>query len=110
MRIAGSNALLIQLLASLLCLRIFFIYSIGVEHFYTAKSGHIIQQVTQSPVIVPVRMCTVTDSTTRVNPVDVPAPEGILSFADIELFPTDFKANAKDRDAILAIWTEKTTK
>lgn len=41
---------------------------------------------------------------------DVPAPEGILSLEDIELFPTDFKANAKDRDAILAIWTEKTTK
>lgn len=38
----------------------------------------------------------------------VPAPEGIMSLSDIELFPTDFQANAKDRDAILEKWAEKT--
>jgi iron(III) transport system substrate-binding protein len=39
---------------------------------------------------------------------DVPAPEGIMALSEIALFPTDFKANAADRDAILAKWAEKT--
>lgn len=38
---------------------------------------------------------------------DVPAPEGIMALSEIELFPTDFKANAADRDTILAQWAEK---
>jgi len=41
---------------------------------------------------------------------DVPAPEGIMALSDINLFPTDFKANAKDRDAILAQWSKKAVK
>ena len=38
---------------------------------------------------------------------DVPAPEGIMALSDIELFPTDFKANAEERDAILEQWQQK---
>lgn len=38
---------------------------------------------------------------------DVPAPKGIMALNEIKLFPTDFKANAKDRDAILVKWAEK---
>lgn len=41
---------------------------------------------------------------------DVPAPEGILSLKEIELFPTDFKANASERDDILSKWNEKVSK
>lgn len=39
--------------------------------------------------------------------VEVPAPEGIMSLSDITLFPTDFKTNAKDREAILSQWAAK---
>ena len=38
---------------------------------------------------------------------DVPAPEGIMALNEIELFPTDFKANAEDRDGILEQWQAK---
>lgn len=38
---------------------------------------------------------------------DVPSPEGILALSEIKLFPTDFKANAADRDAILKAWAAK---
>lgn len=41
---------------------------------------------------------------------DVPAPEGILSIKELALFPTDFKANASERDEILAKWSEKVNK
>jgi len=41
---------------------------------------------------------------------DVPAPEGIMALSEIKLFPTDFKANAEQRDAILAAWAEKAVK
>ena len=37
---------------------------------------------------------------------NVPAPEGIMALSEITLFPTDFKANAADRDAILEQWSE----
>lgn len=40
---------------------------------------------------------------------DVPGPAGLLTLKQIKLFPTDFKANAKDRDAILASWSAKVT-
>lgn len=38
---------------------------------------------------------------------DVTAPEGILNLKDLNLFPTDFKANASEREAILSKWSEK---
>ena len=41
---------------------------------------------------------------------DIPAPEGILSLKDIALFPTDFKANAQQRNAILKLWAVKAAK
>lgn len=41
---------------------------------------------------------------------DVDAPEGILSLKDLTLFPTDFKANAAQREAILSKWSEKVNK
>lgn len=41
---------------------------------------------------------------------DVTAPEGILNLKDIALFPTDFKANASEREAILSKWSEKVNK
>ena len=37
---------------------------------------------------------------------DVKIPEGIEDIQDIALFPTDFQANALERDAILAQWAE----
>jgi iron(III) transport system substrate-binding protein len=37
---------------------------------------------------------------------DVNIPEGIEDIKDIALFPTDFQANALNREAILAKWTE----
>ena len=37
---------------------------------------------------------------------DVPIPEGIVKPTDVNLFPTDFKANAADRDAVLKKWSE----
>ena len=37
---------------------------------------------------------------------DVTIPEGIEDIKDIALFPTDFQANALNRDAILAQWAE----
>ncbi|NCB71265.1 MAG: ABC transporter substrate-binding protein [Clostridia bacterium] len=41
---------------------------------------------------------------------DVPTVEGLLPLSEINLFPTDFKANAKDRDAILEQWAAKAVK
>ena len=41
---------------------------------------------------------------------DVPTIDGLLSLKEITLFPTDFKANAKDREVILEKWTEKAAK
>ncbi len=40
----------------------------------------------------------------------IPTVEGIIQLKEINLFPTDFKANAKDRDAILEQWTIKAKK
>lgn len=37
---------------------------------------------------------------------DVPVPERIVKPTDVKLFPTDFKANAADRDAVLKKWSE----
>ena len=37
---------------------------------------------------------------------EVPIPEGIVAPSEVNLFPTDFKANAEDRDAILEKWSE----
>lgn len=41
---------------------------------------------------------------------DVAPPEGVVDISDIALFPTDFQANAADRDAILAEWARHTGK
>lgn len=38
---------------------------------------------------------------------DVTVPAGLLSLKDIPLFPTDFKANATQRDSILKQWSGK---
>lgn len=40
----------------------------------------------------------------------VPTVEGIMQLKEINLFPTDFKANAKDRDSILEQWSVKAKK
>ncbi len=37
---------------------------------------------------------------------DVAPPEGVVDLKDIALFPTDFQANAADRDAILKLWAK----
>lgn len=37
----------------------------------------------------------------------VPTPEGLMSLSQISLFPTDFKANAAQRDSILTQWAAK---
>ncbi len=40
----------------------------------------------------------------------IPTVEGIMELNEINLFPTDFKANAKERDAILEQWAVKAKK
>lgn len=40
---------------------------------------------------------------------DVERPEGIIDINTVKLFATDFKANAENRDIILAKWSEYVT-
>ena len=37
---------------------------------------------------------------------DVAPPEGVVDIKDVALFPTDFQANAADREAILRLWAQ----